>query len=97
MGRQLMAVVTFGSICQQHYALIFCTGGKVLYARKSSPPSHWTPREVVPFVSELKVCQLTDWFRGINQGLGLQRALSALRVGGPSMQSEPCRAQARKA
>lgn len=45
---------------------------------------------MVPLVSELKVCQLTDWFRGINQGLVLQRALSALHVGGRSMQAKLC-------
>lgn len=65
--------------------------------QKTLPPSHSTPREVVPFESELKVCQLTGWFRGIGQGLVLQRVLAALHVGGRSMQAKPCRAQDRKA
>lgn len=59
-----MAVVTFGSICQQHHELIFSTGGKVLGARTSFPPSHLTPREGVPFVSELKVCSSQTGSRG---------------------------------
>lgn len=40
-----------GFLCQQHYELIFFRRGKMLDSRKSFPPSHLTPRGVVPFVS----------------------------------------------
>lgn len=50
-------------------------------ARKPFPPPHLIPRGVVPFESELKVCQLTNLFQRTNKGLVLRWALSALHVG----------------